>query len=299
MVRKVIRRGIVAFLSAVILISVAACGLELSDVIGPTVKIGIAFDRPGLSTYRNGAMRGFSGTVARAVAFDLGYSSRQIEWVDVNDSTQDDLFATGKIDMLVGASMYSQKYTNGRSTEFAGPFMKSHMGLMTRGGTEDDKGSDVRELQNSTQLTQVQDKSVCVVKGELQDDFTPQQLVTFESTAKQMFVQDSYSQCLSALATATVDVIVGNVVALEQLTHAATGQKFSVTEIKDSTISYGIVVPAGDDRLHAKIQNQLRDFALSKRWEKAFRPIARKSSLPYVRAMKAPYVEQIILDPAQ
>ncbi|WP_018143501.1 transporter substrate-binding domain-containing protein [Alloscardovia criceti] len=281
-------KKLLASLASVLLsASLAACGVEFSDVVGPTINIGIAQDRPGLSFARNasasgGSVSGFSVYIAQQIALDLGYSDQQINWIGATDSQQDQFFETGKIDMFVGASEYSQKASSTHNVEFAGPFLVSPMGVMVRKD----------QYEQTQSVNDGLGKRVCIVRGELADDWNDEQIATFKQRVEQVFEQDSYAQCMSAIATATVDSIVGNEIALEQYMFSTRGQQFVLSEIPDEVMSYGVSVPEGDIRLQAKIQRKLASLVADGSWDRAIASIKEQSEKTSIQQLQAPVISE-------
>ncbi|TCD53554.1 transporter substrate-binding domain-containing protein [Alloscardovia theropitheci] len=276
-------------MSIVALSSLSACAvttsnIESSDVVGPTIKIGIAFDRPGLSLFQNGSVSGFNAQIAQAIAYDLGYSAAQIEWVEVTDQTQDQLFQSSDIDMVVGVSQYSQVSSKTHNVEFSGPYVSAPLGILVRS-------------QNATKLRSIDDlanKNVCSVAGENSDKLTANDVSTLMSGANQVFIQQTYSECMSALATTTVDAVVGDSLVLEQLQRRASGQNFALnlSDNDELDISYGVAVPSGDVRLYAKIQTLLAKIVQDGRWNRFISNIKNSSAHAQIKNLKAPAIKQ-------
>ncbi len=276
------RRAFAAVLGVAVLTVVGACSSTIPEVVGPTVKIGVPFDRPGLSVSRSGVMSGFNIDIAKSVAYDLGYSERQIEWVEITDQTEDQLFTTGDIDMAVGVTQYSQVSSGTHSVEFAGPYLSAPMGMLVR-------SQDAKKIQNSSDLD---GKNICTVSGESPDDKTTADVSSFIKRASHVFEQQIYSQCMSALATTTVDAVVGNSVILEQFVFRMSGQSYSMNILPEFTMSYGIAVPSGDKRLYAKIQSRLAQIAKNGDWNRMFAEIKDSSTHKEIKNLRAPNIVQ-------
>ena len=77
---------------------------ETPDTAGPEIVIGVAYDRPMISSRHAGDLTGFDVEVAKYVAEKLGFSVRQIEWRQASDTERDTLIQSG-IDMIFGAHL--------------------------------------------------------------------------------------------------------------------------------------------------------------------------------------------------
>ncbi|OTA27202.1 hypothetical protein B9G54_01380 [Alloscardovia macacae] len=297
-VRQIMQKPL--FFSALVLMLVsvsllAGCSAQqaqVSDVVGPTINIGVAFDQPGMSFSRRGvdatrsgghSVSGFHADIARELALDLGYSERQINWVDVTDQNQNLLFSTGKVDMVVGVSQYSQTSAGEgkHAVEFSGPYLTAPLGIMVSPASED-----------LATLESLRSKRVCTVRGEYPDAATATSVQELSHQTAQNFEQDIYSQCMAALGTGTVDAVVGSEIVLEQFAHSIQGQSFRLHEVENATLSYGVSVPQGDVRLWAKIQNKLRDLVSKGQWTRFFSELQKDTSSPTIRQMKAPQISE-------
>ena len=161
----------------------AVCTLPDS---GPTVKIGIKFDQPGLGLKDGDKYTGFDVDVARCVAAELGYS--KINFIESPSPQREKMLQAGTVKMIVAT--YSITDERRKEVSFAGPYFVAGQSLLVG------KDSDINGVKDLT------GKKVCSVTGSTSVDNLKEQ-------APKLVPQkyDTYSACAEALASGSIDAM--------------------------------------------------------------------------------------------
>ncbi|WP_134773586.1 glutamate ABC transporter substrate-binding protein [Ornithinimicrobium flavum] len=155
---------------------------------GDGIIIGTKFDQPGLGLMgSDGTPTGMDVDVAKAIAEKLGYSEDQIEWKESISSAREDLLESGQVDMIVAT--YSITDERKQRVQFAGPYFVAGQDLLVAADSDitgpDDMG----------------DAILCSVTGS-----TSAARVNEEyGVALQEY--GSYSECMEALSSGTIDAL--------------------------------------------------------------------------------------------
>lgn len=187
----------IAALAAAAALALTACGGGDDDGAngdgagdgGDTIKIGTKFDQPGLGLQEGGEMSGFDVDVAIAVAEKLGYSEDQIEWTESPSPQRETMLESGQVDMIVAT--YSITDSRKERVQFAGPYLVAGQDLLVRADDDSIKGPD-----------DLAGKILCSVSGS-----TPAERVKEEHPDVQLQEYDTYSSCVDALASGSVDAL--------------------------------------------------------------------------------------------
>ncbi|GAA4899308.1 glutamate ABC transporter substrate-binding protein [Tessaracoccus lubricantis] len=183
----------IAALAAAAALALTACGGDGNGTgdgaDGDSIKIGTKFDQPGLGLQEGGTMSGFDVDVAKAVAEKLGYSEDQIEWIESPSPQRETMLEAGTVDFIVAT--YSITDSRKERVQFAGPYLVAGQDLLVK--AEDDSINGPEDLEG---------KILCSVSGS-----TPAERVAEDYPGVQLQEYDTYSSCVDALASGSVDAL--------------------------------------------------------------------------------------------
>ncbi len=243
-------RVLAAFFVVLFIGGSSACGVEMSDVIGPKITIGIAYDLPNISLEHAEHFSGLNVSIATQVAHELGYSSSQITWVEASNATREDLLNNGHVDMIVGVHEANNGTTD--DVTFSQPYLTMQQALMVR-------SSDSSSLQSVQSLS---GKSVCTIEGDSNSQLSS--LVADGSTRQ--IIQRKYSSCITALFSGTVDGVMGDNLILASLAAATGGNFMTLVDDNLQSLNYGIALPEGDYRLEKMVNSAVVNYMQSSAW---------------------------------
>lgn len=154
-----------------------------------SIRIGIKFDQPGLGLRDGDTYSGLDVEMAKGVAEKLGYSEDQIEWVESPSPQRETMLETGQVDLIFAT--YSITDSRKERVSFAGPYFIAGQGLLVR--ADDDSINGPEDMEG---------KILCSVAGS-----TPAQRVADEYPGVELQEYNTYSECLPALLSGTIDAI--------------------------------------------------------------------------------------------
>lgn len=194
MTKRHMRLFAVAASAALVL---SACGgdngdsgdADTGDASGESIRIGIKFDQPGLGLRDGDDYTGFDVDIAKGVAEQLGYSEDQIEWVEAPSPQRETMLETGQVDLIFAT--YSITDSRKERVSFAGPYFIAGQGLLVR--ADDDSINGPEDMAG---------KILCSVAGS-----TPAQRIADEYPGVELQEYNTYSECLPALQSGTIDAI--------------------------------------------------------------------------------------------
>lgn len=194
MTKRHMRLFAVAASAALVL---SACGgdngdsgdADTGDASGESIRIGIKFDQPGLGLRDGNDYTGFDVDIAKGVAEQLGYSEDQIEWVEAPSPQRETMLETGQVDLIFAT--YSITDSRKERVSFAGPYFIAGQGLLVR--ADDDSINGPEDMAG---------KILCSVAGS-----TPAQRIADEYPGVELQEYNTYSECLPALQSGTIDAI--------------------------------------------------------------------------------------------
>ena len=153
---------------------------------GPTVKIGVKYDQPGLGLKDGDKNTGFDVDIARCVAAEMGYS--KISFVESPSPQREKMLAAGTVKMIVATYSITDKRL--KEVGFAGPYFVAGQSLLVG---KDSKITGVKDLAG---------KKVCSVTGSTSVDNLKK-----EAPALVPQKYDTYSACAEALASGSIDAM--------------------------------------------------------------------------------------------
>ncbi|MEW1953017.1 glutamate ABC transporter substrate-binding protein [Terrabacter sp. NPDC080008] len=252
---KARRLGAVA-VAATLALTMAACGSDKGGDSasggGKGLKIGIKFDQPGLGLKKGSDFTGMDVDVAKYVAKSLGTSEGDITWVQAPSAQRETLLSTGQVDMVVAT--YSITDKRKEKVSFAGPYFIAGQDLLVRSNDSSITGPD-----------SLAGKKLCSVTGS-----TSAQNVQKKVPGVNLQEFGTYSECVTALASGTIDALTTDDTILAG--YAAQDQykgKLKVVGQPFSTEKYGIGIKKGDTALCQKVTDAIKKMVSDGSWQKA------------------------------
>lgn len=252
---KARRLGAVA-VAATLALTMAACGSDKGGDSasggGKGLKIGIKFDQPGLGLKKGSDFTGMDVDVAKYVAKSLGTSEGDITWVQAPSAQRETLISTGQVDMVVAT--YSITDKRKEKVSFAGPYFIAGQDLLVRSNDSSITGPD-----------SLAGKKLCSVTGS-----TSAQNVQKKVPGVNLQEFGTYSECVTALASGTIDALTTDDTILAG--YAAQDQykgKLKVVGQPFSTEKYGIGIKKGDTALCQKVTDAIKKMVSDGSWQKA------------------------------
>jgi glutamate transport system substrate-binding protein len=256
-INRVLRFGIGAVAVA---LAATACGggsdsaSAADHVREGKLTIGIKFDQPGLGLRnKDGSYSGFDVEVAKYVAGKLGVKPDAITFKEAVSTQRETLLENGQVDFIVAT--YSITDKRKQSVDFAGPYYVAGQALLVRSDNTDIVG--VESLNGN--------KKLCSVKGS-----TPSQNVK-DNHAKDVQLQefDTYSMCVEALRSGSVDAVTTDDIILAGYAGQAPGEMKVVGEAFTEE-KYGIGLKKGDQETRNKINDAIEAMFADGSWQAAF-----------------------------
>ncbi|HWC24035.1 MAG TPA: glutamate ABC transporter substrate-binding protein [Flexivirga sp.] len=223
----------------------AVCKLPDS---GPSVKIGIKFDQPGLGLKDGDKYTGFDVDIARCVAAEMGYS--KITFVESPSPQREKMLAAGTVKMI--AATYSITPERLKEVGFAGPYFVAGQSLLVG---KDSKITNVKGLSG---------KKVCSVTGSTSVD-------NLKKEQPKLVPQkyDTYSACAEALASGSIDAMTTDDAILAGYSNqAAYKDKFKLVGGTFSEENYGIGLKKGSPDCN-KVAAAIKKTLDNGNWKKA------------------------------
>ena len=244
-------RGLAAVLVAALTLTMSSCGrspLDVSEVTGPRIVIGVTFDQPGMGLRKGSQYSGFNIEVAEYVARKLGYAEWQIVWEEAPYDQRVSMLANGDVDMVTG--MYVDKATvtddsamNALGYDFVGPYLDGRQDVMMLAQDADDIHT----------IGDLAGRHVCVVSGSRTVDDLQQAL----GTSVTLLEQPSATQCTTALMTGMVDAVSAEAAVLAGMVTSADTAKVTTLGLDYAQGQYGIGLKTGSDKLSSEVKKAL------------------------------------------
>ena len=250
------RRMSMVAAAAVLALGLSACGSDSEEADGgseggASLKVGIKFDQPGLGLKQGSEFTGLDVDVATFIAKELGVEAADIEWVQAPSAQRETLIETGQVDMVVAT--YSITDARKEKISFAGPYFIAGQDLLVRADDTSITGPDTLD-----------GKKLCSVTGS-----TSAQKV--KDTVPGVNLQEfaTYSECVAALASGTIDALTTDDTILAG--YAAQEQykgKLKVVGAPFSEERYGIGIKKGDTAQCQKITDAINKMVTDGEWQK-------------------------------
>ncbi|MBC9958247.1 glutamate ABC transporter substrate-binding protein [Yimella sp. cx-51] len=220
---------------------------------GPTIKIGVKFDQPGLGLKVGSTATGFDVDVATYVAGKLGYAPNQIEFIQVPSRQRENVLQSGMVKMVVATYSITDKRLS--VIDMAGPYFNAGQSVLVRTNGPISTASDLVG------------HTVCSVRGSTAFGKLAQRVPGL--TAKEF---DTYSACVVALADGSISAMTTDDTILRG--YANQSQYRGNFKLIGGTITnerYGIGIKKGDVETCRKINGALRSMVADGSWERFVR----------------------------
>ena len=218
---------------------------------GDGLRIGIKFDQPGLGLRDGDNYTGLDVEMARGVAAELGYSEDQITWVEAPSPQRETMLETGQVDLIFAT--YSITDSRKERVSFAGPYFIAGQGLLVR--------ADDTEINGPEDMA---GRVLCSVAGS-----TPAQRIADDYPGVELQEYNTYSECLPALQSGTIDAITTDDVILAG--YAAQEEyagQFKLAGEPFSEERYGVGTQKGSD-LCQQVNDAIEALIEDSSWEQA------------------------------
>ena len=218
---------------------------------GGTVNVGIKFDQPGLGLKEATGYTGFDVEVANYVTKELGYDN--VNFIETPSAQRETMIQGGQVDMIFAT--YSITDARKARASFAGPSFIAGQELLGKADNTDITGPDTLD-----------GKRLCSVTGS-----TPAKRIKDEhSQGVQLQEFDTYTKCVDALNSGTVDAVTtDNVILAGYAAQEQYAGKLKVVGAPFSEEKYGVGIKKGDVETCEKVNAALQKMVESGEWEKA------------------------------
>jgi glutamate transport system substrate-binding protein len=245
-------------------VTLAACGGGGSSAggeagTGGKVVVGVKFDQPGLGLKEGSDYTGFDVEVARYVAKDLGYT--EVEFKESPSAQRETLLQSDQVKMIFAT--YSITDDRKKKVSFAGPYFIAGQDLLVKADNSDITGPD-----------SLNGKKLCSVTGST----SAKKIKDNYASGVQLQEYDTYSKCVEALNSGTIDAVTTDNVILAGFAAQPQYQgKLKVVGKPFSEERYGVGIKKGDTELCGKINAALEKMESDGAWEKALADTVGKS----------------------
>jgi len=218
---------------------------------GGKVIIGIKFDQPGLGLKVGEDYEGFDVEVAKYVAKDLGYT--EVEFKESPSAQRETLLQSDQVKMIFAT--YSITDDRKKKVSFAGPYFIAGQDLLVSSSNTDITGPET-----------LNGKKLCSVVGST----SAQKIKDTIANQVQLQEYDTYSKCVEALASGSIDAVTtDNVILAGFAAQSQYSGKLKVIGKPFSTERYGVGIKMGDTRLCTAINAALAKMVADGSWQKA------------------------------
>jgi glutamate transport system substrate-binding protein len=236
--------------------SLVACGGGGSSAGGQAggggkVVVGVKFDQPGLGLKEGNDNTGFDVEVARYVAKELGYT--EVEFKESPSAQRETLLQSDQVKMIFAT--YSITDDRKQKVSFGGPYFIAGQDLLVKADTADITGPET-----------LNGKKLCSVTGST----SAKKVKDNYANTVQLQEYDTYSKCVEALNSGTIDAVTTDNVILAGF--AAQDQykgKLKVVGKPFSEERYGVGIKKGDTDLCGKINAAIEKMVSDGAWQKA------------------------------
>ncbi|BFU42980.1 glutamate ABC transporter substrate-binding protein [Krasilnikovia sp. MM14-A1004] len=244
-------------------LAMAACGggdsgSSSSGVVDKASKdkklvIGVKADQPGLGLQTGTTYTGFDIEIAKILAKGLGVPESGIEWKTTVSSNREPFIQQGQVDLVVAT--YTINDDRKKVVNFGGPYYIAGQDLLVAADS------------TITGPESLEGKKVCSVTGS-----TPAKRMQTDYPKAHLQLLDSYSKCVSLLASKTIDAVTTDDIILAG--YAAQPQyagKFKVVGKPFSTEPYGIGLKktdtAGCNKINEILKASATDGSYKAAWD--------------------------------
>ena len=193
---QISRRILAVAAGAALAMTMAACGggeAEPGSEGGgssESITIGIKFDQPGLGQQQGNQYAGFDVEVAKYVAKELGYAEDKITFKESPSAQRETLIESGQVQLVFAT--YSITDDRKQKVSFGGPYFVAGQDLLVKSDNTDITGPDT-----------MNGKKLCSVTGST----SAKKIKDNYASTVQLQEYDTYSKCVEALSSGTIDAV--------------------------------------------------------------------------------------------
>jgi glutamate transport system substrate-binding protein len=241
--------------TATLTLGLAGCGGGAAEPGGSddSIVIGIKYDQPGLGQQEGNTFTGFDVEVAKYVAKELGFEGDKVTFKESPSAQRESLIESGQVKMIFAT--YSITDDRKQKVSFGGPYFVAGQDLLVKSDNTDITGPDA-----------MNGKKLCSVTGST----SAKKIQTTYATTVQLQEYDTYSKCVEALNSGTIDAVTTDNVILAGF--AAQEQykgKLKVVGKPFSTENYGVGLKKGDVETCTKVNTAIEKMISDGAWQKA------------------------------
>ncbi|MET0695224.1 MAG: glutamate ABC transporter substrate-binding protein [Propionibacteriaceae bacterium] len=225
------------------------------------ITIGIKFDQPGLGQQEGNTYTGFDVEVAKYVAKELGYAEDKITFKESPSAQRESLIESGQVKLIFAT--YSITDDRKQKVSFGGPYFVAGQDLLVKADNTDITGPDAM---NGKKLCSVTGSTSA---GKIKDKY---------ASSVQLQEYDTYSKCVEALNSGTIDAVTTDNVILAGFAAQSQYQgKLKVVGKPFSTENYGVGLKKGDTDTCGKVNTAIEKMISDGSWQKALDDTVGKS----------------------
>ncbi|MEV5483896.1 MULTISPECIES: glutamate ABC transporter substrate-binding protein [Streptomyces] len=229
------------------------------------IVIGVKADQPflGFKDPGTGKYSGFDIEIAKMVAADLGFSTKQIQFKTIDSNVRETTISNGDVDYYVGT--YTINDERKKQVGFAGPYYTAGADLLVR---KDDK--------SITGPDSLKGKKVCSITGS-----TPLQEIKKAKYGADTTELGKYSDCVKVLLDGGADAVTTDDAILKGYA-AQRPEKLRVVGKPFTKEPYGVGMNKDDKALRDEITKALENHIKNGDYKKAYEGTLGKSGSKYV-----------------
>ena len=218
-----------------------------------SITIGIKYDQPGLGLQEGTNYTGFDVEVAKYVAKELGFEGDKVKFMEAPSAQRETLIQSGQVKMIFAT--YSITDDRKQKVSFAGPYFIAGQDLLVKTDNTDITGPD-----------SLNGKKLCSVTGST----SAKKIKDQYSSGVQLQEYDTYSKCVEALNSGTIDAVTTDNVILAGFAAQSQYQgKLKVVGKPFSTENYGVGLTKGDTETCGKVNTAIEKMVSDGSWQKA------------------------------
>ncbi|WP_030618797.1 glutamate ABC transporter substrate-binding protein [Streptomyces sclerotialus] len=227
------------------------------------IIIGAKADQPFLGFQdSDGKRTGFDIEIAKMIAADLGFSTKQIEFKTVDSNVRETSISKGQVDYYVGT--YTINDERKKQVGFAGPYYVAGADLLVRKDEKAITGPD-----------KVKGKKVCSIVGS-----TPLQEIKKAKYGAETTELGKYSDCVKSLLDGQVDAVTTDDAILKGYA-AERPSKLKVVGKPFTEEPYGVGMNKDDKELREAISKAIEAHIENGDYKKAYEGTLGKSGSAY------------------
>jgi glutamate transport system substrate-binding protein len=247
-------------------LTAAACGgddsgsgsdSKASGIVGKAAAgklvVGVKADQPGLGLQTGGSYTGFDIEIAKILAKGLGVPESGIEYKTTVSSNREPFIQQGQVDLVVAT--YTINDERKKVVNFGGPYFIAGQDLLVKNDNTDITGPET-----------LNGKKLCSVTGST----SAQKIKDKFATGVQLQEFDTYSKCVQALNSGSIDAVTTDNVILAGFAAQKQYQgKLKVVGKPFSEERYGVGIKQGDTALCESVNKAIQKMVDDGAWQKA------------------------------